>query len=108
MKKSETIDHWKNIEPTQPVKPFAVPYKHSGSTYGMDGIRLCGSREFIDSVLSNLKSLLNYENGATRLQLVYKESTDRETGLPLGDHAWNCYVQVHQRGSQSIMASQYL
>jgi hypothetical protein len=108
MNKAEIKTHWHSIDENQPVKPFAVPYRHTGSTYGLDGIRLNGSKEFIDSVLSNLKGLLNFENGETRLQLVYKQSTDRNTGLPLGDQSWNCYVQVHQRGNQSIMANHYL
>jgi hypothetical protein len=104
MQKAEFIAHWEGIEADQDVRPCAVPYKHEGSTYAEDGIRVTGSREFIDSVLSRLKGLLELENGETRLQVVYKESLDRVTGRPLGD-SFNCYVQVHKRGGQSIMAN---
>jgi len=46
--------------------------------------------------LSRLKDLLVYENVDTRLQVVYKKSSDRESGKQL--KSWNCYIQVHERG----------
>jgi len=50
----------------------------------------------VDSVLSRLKDLLTFESDATRLQVVYKRSTDRESGKAIS--SYNCYVQVHARG----------
>ena len=82
-----------------------MAYKHQGSTYDQDGIRITGSEEFIDSVLSRLKDLLSAENGSTRLQVVYKQSTDRKTGATMNSH--NCYVQVHERGDQAKMVNAY-
>jgi len=73
-----------------------VPYTHEGSTYAEDGVRITGSKAFVDSVLSRLKDLLRYEGEETRLQVVYKKSTDRESGRTLT--SYNCYVQVHARG----------
>ena len=105
MRKAETLQHWRGIEPGQPVKASPVPYKHTGTTYAQDGIRICGSREFIDSVLSNIKTLLDAENNQTRLGIVYKASTDRETGEELGGESWNCYVQVHERGREAQMVN---
>ena len=102
LKKAEMLDHWRNLPDTTPgpVKTMrTVAYKHEGSTYAEDGIRLTGSRQFIDSVLVALKPLLGRENAIERLQVVYKESSDRETGQDLG--SWNCYIQVHQRGSEA-------
>ena len=103
MKKAQFLDHWQEIEENQNIKISPVVYKHQGSTYAEDGIRLTGSMEFIDSVLSQLKDLLNHENGSTRLQVVYKESTDRHTQEALD--SFNCYVQVHERGGQAKMAN---
>ena len=100
MKKAEMIEHWKTIE-EKPLHPAVVPYKHEGSTYDQDGIRITGSQDWIDAVLYRLRDLLQYENGETRLQVVYKESQDRETGAPLD--SWNCYVQVHERGGEAKM-----
>lgn len=96
MKKALFLAHWGRITPNQPIDVTPVPYKHKGSTYDQDGIRITGSREFIDSVLSKLKELLLHENHNTRLQVVYKESVDRGTQAPLG--SYNCYIQVHERG----------
>ena len=101
MKKAQFLQHFQDIEKEQPIKISAVPYKHQGTTYQEDGIRITGSQEFIDSVLSRLTDLLSYENGSTRLQCVYKRTIDRETGS-LTD-SFNCYLQVHERGGQAQM-----
>jgi len=83
------------------LAPCPVVYKHEGSTYDEDGIRITGSKQWIDSVLSRLKGLLEYENGSTRLQVVYKQSTDRHTGELM--QSYNAYVQVHERGGEAKM-----
>ncbi len=103
MKKEEMLRHWQGIEPNQKLAISQVPYKHEGSTYGEDGIRITGSQRFIDSVLSRLKDLLEYENCETRLQVAYQESKDRETQTSLG--SYNCYVQVHERGGEAKMVN---
>lgn len=99
MKKQEFLNHWSKIKPNQNIKIKPVVYKHEGSTYAEDGIRLTGSREFVDSVLSRFLDLLQHENGATRLQVNYQESKDRKTGANLD--SWNCYIQVHERGREA-------
>jgi hypothetical protein len=103
MRKAQILNHWQSIEPDQAIKIDSVMYKHKGSTYAEDGIRLTGSPEFIDSVLSRLKDLLKHENGSTRLQLNYQESKDRVTGNLTG--SYNCYVQVHERGGEAKMVN---
>jgi hypothetical protein len=97
MEKEAFLRHWASIRKNQNVQPKPVRYGHEGSTYAQDGIRITGSRAFIDSVLSRLKDLLDHENDETRLQVVYQRSADRESGKPL--KSWNCYLQVHQRGA---------
>jgi len=103
MRKAQFLNHWNDIDPDQTIQIQQVPYKHKGSTYDQDGIRITGSTEFIDSVLSRLKDLLAHENGNTRLQVVYKQSTCRKTQQPID--GFNCYVQVHERGSQAKMVN---
>ena len=83
-----------------------IMYKHTGSTYDEDGIRITGSKGFIDSLLSNLKSLLEYEGDSTRLQLTYQPTVDRETQLPTG--TYNCYIQVHERGREAIICNKII
>ena len=99
MKKTEFIQHWNLIEPNKKLKPCPIAYKHKGSTFDEDGIRILGSPEFIDAVLSRVKDLLDYENGSTRLSISHSEATDKETGRPLG--SYKAYIQVHERGEQA-------
>ena len=74
--KADAIQHWVRIPKETPLPAHTmrtVPYKHTGSTYAQDGIRLTGTREFIDSMLNVLRPLLDRENATERLQLVYSE-----------------------------------
>ncbi len=97
MEKKQFLRHWTSLRKNQKLQPRPVRYGHEGSTYAEDGIRITGSRKFVDGVLSRLKDLLEYECGETRLQVVYDRSSDRESGKQL--NSWNCYLQIHQRGS---------
>jgi hypothetical protein len=106
MKKDQMLEHWQAIPANQPILISAVEYKHRGSTYDEDGIRITGSQHFIDSVLSRLKDLLGHENDETRLQVVYKQSQDKNTGALL--NSYNCYIQVHQRGGEAIMCNLFV
>ena len=107
MQKKQFLNYWKGLQAQQDLKPQPILYKHKGSTYDEDSIRITGSRVFIDSVLSRLKDLLDYENHTTRLQVVYKETIDRETKTVIED-AFNCYLQVHERGYQAQMLNGYI
>ena len=102
MKKADTIRHWRALPENQPLRPASVPYKHEGSTYGEDSIRITGSREFIDAVLSRVKPLLDHENGSTRLQLAYAK-VEPKPGHACPPDAHACYIQVHERGGQAQM-----
>ena len=106
MKKAEIIEYWNRIKPNQEIAISEVPYKHEGSTYAEDGIRLTGSQKFIDSILSRIKDLLECEGDNTRLQLVYKQSVDKETGYPLP--SYNCYIQVRERGGEAKMMNAFI
>jgi hypothetical protein len=103
LKKREALAHWRELPPNQPIVPAVVPYRQRGTTYAQDGIRLTGSQQFIDAVLSRLKELLEFESLTTRLQISYQESTDRLTEEKLG--SYNCYVQVHERGREAKLAN---
>ena len=106
MFKNEIIAHWDKVKANQPIAIRPVPYKHKGTTYAEDGIRLTGSQEFIDSILSRLKDLLDHEGDGTRLQLVYKQSVDKDTGAELP--SYNCYIQVHERGHEAQMCNAFV
>lgn len=100
--KAETLTRWTRLPDNQPVRPRPVPYKHQGSTYGEDAIRITGTPEFIDAVMSRLKDLIAAENRQTRLQLSRQPCKDKDTGRPLTDEHGQpveaVYIQVHERG----------
>ena len=97
--KREALKHWASLEESQPLNMEAIPYKRRGSKYGFDGIRVDGTKAFIDSVLSRLKPLLAHENCNQRLELNYTEITDKDSGQPTG--SWVCYIRVHTRGGEA-------
>ena len=96
MKKDKFIKYWKGLRKNQKLQLKPIPYTHKGTTFAEDGIRITGSRAFVDSVLSRLKDMLDYESEETRLQVTYDRSTDRDTGKKLC--SYGCYIQVHGRG----------
>jgi len=99
LNKRDALQHWAELKPAERIPIRAIPYKQTGSKYGTDGIRIDGTRQFIDSVLSRMRDLLVNENGDTRLELNYTEITDRETGHDTGN--WVCYVRLHERGREA-------
>ncbi len=112
MRKSDSLKHWRGLEPGQdPLKYMApIPYKTTGSRYGCDGIRIDGSPAFIDAVLSRLQSLLDGENNVTRLELArhavkvqpgYKSGQNADAGAEV------CYVRLHMRSTQGSAVSSF-
>ena len=98
--KKDALAHWRSLPTGAPLKPYAIPYEHTGSTYGHDGIRIEGSREFIDAVLGRLKDLLVCENTDTRFGLNYQAVQPRP-GKPASGGDWVCYVKIHERGHEA-------
>ena len=102
--KEEALGHWEGLSRVNPAKKMSViPYKASGSKYGTCGIRIDGTRKFIDAVLSNLKPLLALESDLTRLELNYTEVTTKDGNYPTGD--WVCYIRCHERGREAQMCN---
>jgi len=111
MTKKETLQAWKELEAGQdPLKYMVpIPNKATGSTYGACGVRIDGSPEYIDAVLSNLKSLIDGENNITRLGLsrnaVDGKGLNKSFGNA-GSRAECCYIRLHMRGNEgAIVAS---
>ena len=106
--KRDAIEHWRALAPIQDPLPKMrpIPYQIRGSKYGSCGIRIDGSPEFVDAVLSNLKSLLAGENMATRLELSRNKVKTGFKELPNAqDDAECCYIRLHQRGKAQINRS---
>lgn len=106
MDKETAMNRWHDLEPNQPILPHfeAIPYKSRGSNYGACGIRIDGTPEFIDAVLSHLKELLAGEGIETRLGLARNKvdgsGVGKETPNRAGADAECCYIRLHERGHQ--------
>ena len=107
LKKKDALARWRALPEGAALKPSVIPYKHEGSTYGHDGIRIEGSPEFIDAVLGRLKDLLAFESPTTRIGLAYQKVQPRPGKDATGGDCV-CYVKFHERGSEAkIMNARY-
>lgn len=112
MRKSETLAAWRALPDGLPILPHMqpIPYKARGSTYGACGIRIDGTPEFVDAVLSRLKDVLAGENAVTRLALARNVVDGSGIGKALPNSAKGaevCYVRLHMRGHEGSMAAAY-
>lgn len=112
MKKEDALLRWKSKPANLPLKDHVsvIPYRSEGSKYGAGGVRIDGTPEFIDAVLSRLKDLIEFENDETRLELSRSEvKAVTVAGKTKGfsnaaRNAETCYVRVHERGHEAKMA----
>ena len=98
--KNTALKLWADLAPAK-LRPDPIAYKHSGSTIDQDGVRICGSPEFIAAVMERLKDLLEYEGERTRIGIAFSTINDRETGTEI-EGRFRCSIQVHERGRQAI------
>lgn len=94
------LSAWQQFKPAR-LKPEPIMYKHKGTTIDQDGIRICGSPEFIAAVMERVKDLLTFESNDTRLGVSFSEITDKETGSQI-EGRFRCSIQVHERGPHSV------
>ena len=100
--KDEILQFWQALPPTTPIQPInLVPTNYKGSTYMFDGVRVTGSRQFINSVISRLKDIINYEEGNTRLFLRYHQQIDKKTQYPL-PNSFVFYAQIRGRDQDGV------
>lgn len=95
--KDEIIQMWKNLQPNLPLKIDPVPAIKKGSRYDVDGIRVTGKAQFISSVLSRLKDVLQYEQSPVlKLDVSYAKTANR-SGDPYKEPTYVCYVYVVEK-----------
>lgn len=115
IKKADLIKLWQALPEDADMVKAIVPmeYKHEGSSYGCDGVRIDGSLEFIKAVLGHLKPLINMENHVTRLSVSCSEIAERTKkaggGVEFGGGTgkWCCYIRAALRGEEGAMASAF-
>lgn len=71
--KDDVIKYWQSLIPARTIYMTPVPADHKGSTYSQDGIRITGSRQFIDGVLARIKDLIHQESAESKLEVAYRQ-----------------------------------
>jgi hypothetical protein len=71
--KAQVLDYWRSLQPNRIIPMQPIPETHKGSTYSQDGIRVTGTRAFIDGVIGRLKDLIAMDNQTSKLDVVYRE-----------------------------------
>lgn len=77
-KKSEVLDFWRNLKPNMPIAMEPVSELHKGTRFRQDGLRVTGSPQFINSVISRLKDMMEFEAGDFRLDVEYRQIEAKE------------------------------
>lgn len=99
-KKKEILQYWQSLPPSIPIQPINIPPKnYKGPTTMFDGVRITGSHQFINSVASRLKDIINYDGGNTNLMLRYHQQVDKNTQQPF-PNSFVFYAQV--RGKDKV------
>ena len=77
-RKAEVIQFWTNLKANMPIQMEPVPETHEGTRFRSDGIRITGSPQFINSVLSRIKDIIQQETEGIRLDCEYREIENQE------------------------------
>jgi len=95
-KKEDIVRHWQNLEPNLPVRPDPISIFHKGTRYDTDGLRITGTAAFINSVLSRVKEILQYDSfpGAS-LDVEYRQVRSKNREIKTKP-SYACYVHVMQ------------
>lgn len=99
-KKPEILQMWRNLRPNLPLylTPITKDNGEGSSSYGEDGIRISGSRNFIAGVLSRLKEILAYENPQSKLRLVFRSADSKDGEMGAEKKSFVFYINVEERG----------
>ena len=93
-RRAEILTFWQGLVPDLPIQAKPVEEGHKGTRFRKDGVRITGSSEFINSVLSHLKDMLRYEgNPTSKLDVEYRQIQNKDQeiqNMPI----YACYVHV--------------
>lgn len=96
-KRADIIRFWQSLQPNQLIQPAPVSKYHRGTKFRQDGLRITGSPDFINGVLSRIKDMLQFEtNPGTKLDVEYRQIENKE-GSPYQQPIYVCYIHVLQR-----------
>ena len=109
MTKQELLKAWQELPANQTILDKMQPLdaKRKGKTFGLDGIRIDGSEEFVFAVLSRLQDLIAGENNVTRLQLSMNDCSKAEGNFNKGNGGNVCYIRLRTRTLEGSAASAF-
>ena len=100
-KRADILQFWQGLRPNQPIRPTPVSKHHKGTKFRQDGLRVTGSPDFINGVLSRLKDLLQFEtNPGTKLEVEYRQIESKE-GVLQGEPIYVAYIHVIEKRDSS-------
>jgi hypothetical protein len=96
-RRADVLRFWQSLRPNQPIQPTPVSKYHRGTKFREDGLRITGSPDFINGVLSRIKDLIQYDtNPTTKLEIEYR-AIENKQGTPYDKPIYVCYIHVIQR-----------
>ena len=101
-KRQDVVDFWRSMRPNLPVSPTPVKSSHKGTRFDQDGIRITGSPDFINGVISRLKDFLQYdENPSTKLDIEYRQIETKQ-GEYKGTPIYVFYIHVLEKEAHEV------
>lgn len=96
-RRADVLKFWRNLQHDLPLQPTPIEKNHRGTRFRRDGLRITGTSMYINSVLSNLKQFLDYENSdRTKLDVEYRQ-IESKSGEYQSTPIFVCYVYVMKR-----------
>lgn len=105
LEKDQAMQYWQSLKPDGPILFDPIEPGQKGSTFGEDGLRLTGSRKFIDSVLGRLKDIMQYESPSTKLNVVYRQVQYKGSNTPDKNSSFVFYAQVKNREKKAQLGT---
>jgi hypothetical protein len=99
-KRADVIRFWQSLTPNQPIVVEPVSKYHKGTKFREDGLRITGTPQFINGVLSRIKDILQYETSpGMKLEIEYRAIENKQGDL-IGKPIYVCYIHVIQKGQE--------
>jgi len=93
-RRADVLQFWQNLQPGIPLQPTPIEKGHRGTRFRRDGLRITGTAQYVNSVMSHLKDFLDFEaDPRTKLDVEYRQLQSKEgeyQEMPI----YVCYVYV--------------
>ena len=99
--KKQVLTFWQSLQPNLPIQIDPVKTTHQGRRFDADGLRITGTSQFISSILSRMKEIMDYDNRpGLRLDVRYQQVTKGEAKY--GEPKFVCYVHLLENPPKQV------